>query len=82
MKILLHFIILTYSIFASELTTMQDACERGISEACYELATIYNGSDGLIKQIKKAQKYYTKACDLNNDKACSILEKQYSDFTE
>jgi len=63
------------NIFASELTEMQNACKQSIAEACYELAMIYSGKDGLKPNPKKLKKYYDKACNLDHDKACLALDK-------
>ena len=60
---------------SSELTTMQDACERNISDACYNLGAIYSGEDGLKPQLEKSKYYLKKACELDNDMACVLLDK-------
>lgn len=60
---------------ASELSAMEDACDRGMSNACYELSSIYSGEDGLNKDLQKALFYLRKSCELDHDKACLVLEK-------
>ena len=76
MKKLLLFLALVHtSLFASELTDMQDACERNMAGACWELGTIYSGEEGLKPQLEKSEYYLQKACELDNDKACRLLDK-------
>ena len=59
---------------ASELSSMQNACENGMSEACYELGFIFSGEDGLKKDDSQAFFYLKKACELDHDRACKALE--------
>jgi len=74
MKFLMLIFFMSVMGFASELTAMQDACKRSQSEACYELGAIYSGEDGLKPQLKKSEYYLKKACELDHDKACKLLE--------
>jgi len=73
-KILITLSLLIISISASELTAMQDACERGMSGACYELGSIFSGEEGLKPQLEKSELYLKKACELDHDKACQLLD--------
>ena len=76
MKKLLLFIALVQTfIMASELTAMQDACENHMAGACWELGTIYSGEEGLKPQLEKSKFYLQKACELDYDKACQLLDK-------
>ena len=77
MKKLLLFLALVHtSLFASELTDMQDACERNMAGACWELGTIYSGEEeGLKAQLEKSEYYLQKACELDFDKACQLLDR-------
>ena len=61
--------------FSSELTAMQNACERNISEICYDLGAIFSGEDGLKPQLMKSQYYLQKACSLNHIQACTLLDE-------
>ena len=78
---LLILIFMLVSVHASELTTMQDACERNISDACYNLGAIYSGEDELKPQLKKSKYYLKKACELDNDAACELLDKVQEKFS-
>ena len=73
-KLLYTFFVLATLSFASGLTATQNACERGVSEACFGLGVMYSEENGLKIDIKKAKSYYTKACNLNEDRACMALE--------
>ena len=75
MKFFYAVLILSIITLASEMEAMQNACERGISEACYQLGSIYSGLDGLKPDIEKTKMYYRKACDLDHDKSCLYLEQ-------
>ncbi|HIP28982.1 MAG TPA: hypothetical protein EYG82_07395 [Sulfurovum sp.] len=79
MRIFYTFFALATISFASGLTAMENACERGVSEACFGLGVIYSEENGLKIDIEKAKKYYTQACDLNEDRACVALENLSSE---
>ena len=73
-KLVIIFVLLPIVIYTSELTEMENACNRGVAEACYELGMIYNGINNLKKDTEKAKIFYEKACDLDYDKACILFE--------
>lgn len=75
MKKIFLLLILGTALFASEFSAMNDACDRGISRACYDLGSIFSGEDGLKENPKMAIRYLKKACELDNDKACKKLEQ-------
>lgn len=74
-KLLLFLALMQTILFASELTAMQDACEHNMSDACYDLGAIYSGEDGLKPQLEKSKHYLQKACELDDDKACKLLDE-------
>lgn len=67
---------------ASVLSAMDDACTNNVAEACYEIGAIYLGDDGIPTDLEKSKGYLTKACNLNFDKACSLLEKMNINYKE
>lgn len=73
-KILSTLLIASVLSFASELTVMQKACQRGIAEACHDLGILYNGAHGLKADAEKEKSYLMQGCDLDSDKACYDLE--------
>jgi len=75
MKFFYTLLVLSGISFASELTAMQSACDRGVAEACHDLGLVYNGSNGLEADIEKEKDYLTQGCDLDSDRACEELEK-------
>ena len=75
MKIISVLLLLSAVSFAGVLEAMEDACERNVAEACYELGSIYQGNDGIPKDEIKADKYLAKACDLGHEKSCKKLKK-------
>ena len=74
MKYVFYLYVFSVFVSASELTSMKNACENGMSEACYELGSIFTGEDGLQKDYTKALFYLRKSCELDNDKACNAIE--------
>jgi len=76
------FYLYVFSILASasELTSMQNACESGMSSACYELGSIFSGEEGLKPQLEKSEHYLKKACELDHDKACQLLDTVQKNF--
>jgi len=86
MKIICALSCLSVVSFAGVLEAMEDACERNVAEACYELGSIYQGNDGIPADDEKADKYLTKACELGHDKSClkwkKISIKQPGDIDE
>ena len=61
--------------FAGMIEAMEDACERNVAVACYELGSLYQGNDGIPADAAKVDKYLTKACDLGHDKSCLKSKK-------
>lgn len=60
---------------ASELSAMQDACDRKMPTACYEFGLLYERGIGVQQDSQKAKEYFEKACDYGYDKACEAYEK-------
>lgn len=80
MRLFYTFFVFATISFASGLTAMENACERGVAEACFGLGVIYSEENGLKIDLEKAKTYYTQACDLNEDRACVALEKLSSEI--
>ena len=74
-KIILTLLLLSEIGFSGVLEAMEDACERNVAEACYELGALYNEEDGILIDLAKSKIYYTEACELGHDKSCSELDK-------
>ncbi len=58
------------------------ACANGESEACFNLATIYETGDAYVQNNAKALYYYKQACDAGFSLACNNLGILYGDGTE
>ena len=58
------------------------ACANGESEACFNLATIYETGDASVQNNVKASKYYKQACDAGFSLACNNLGILYGDGAE
>ena len=58
------------------------ACANGESEACFNLATIYETGDASVQSNAKALDYYKQACDAGYSLACNNLGILYGDGTE
>jgi len=82
MKFVYILLLLSGMTVASVLTAMDDACKNNVAEACYELGSIYLGNDGIPADFEESKKYLTKACDLNHDKSCLMLEKINIEITK
>ena len=53
-------------------------CNLKDGKSCFILGARYGEGDGIKKDIKEANKYYQKACDLNNDAdGCASLGYNY-----
>lgn len=54
---------------------LKENCNNGNRQACVRLGMFYyTGKDeGIIKNIKKAQKFFKKACNRKNAKGCYYL---------
>lgn len=53
-----------------ELAAQKSDCEAGDSEACAELALNYFSGASVEKDLKLAQEFYARACDLDSMKGC------------
>ncbi len=58
------------------------ACANAESEACFNLATIYETGDAYVQNNAKALYYYKQACDAGFSLACNNLGILYGDGTE
>lgn len=58
------------------------ACANGESEACFNLATIYETGDASVQSNAKALDYYKQACNAGYSLACNNLGILYGDGTE
>jgi TPR repeat protein len=58
------------------------ACANGESEACFNLATIYETGDASVQSNAKASDYYKQACDANYSLACNNLGILYGEGLE
>ena len=58
------------------------ACTNGESEACFNLATIYETGDASVQSNAKALDYYKQACDAGYSLACNNLGILYGDGLE
>jgi len=58
------------------------ACANGESEACFNLATIYETGDASVQNNAKALDYYKQACDAGYSLACNNLGILYGDGLE
>ena len=57
-------------------------CASGESEACFNLATIYETGDASVQNNAKARAYYKQACDAGYSLACNNLGILYGEGTE
>lgn len=73
-KILLSGILCHFSLFASELVHMQEACDNKVPTACYEFGLLYEQGLAVPKDKVKAKAYYLQACEYGFDKACKKFE--------
>jgi TPR repeat protein len=48
----------------------EDACKRGVVEACLGLGTIYRDGHDVRQNDIESRKYYEKACELGSKDAC------------
>jgi Sel1 repeat len=58
------------------------ACANAESEACFNLATIYETGDASVQSTAKASVYYKQACDANYSLACNNLGILYGEGVE
>ena len=58
------------------------ACDNGESEACFNLAKIYETGDPSVKNNAKALEYHKQACDAGYSLACNNLGILYGDGLE
>ena len=58
------------------------ACTNGESEACFNLATIYETGDASVQSNEKALDYYKQACDASYSLACNNLGIFYGEGVE
>ena len=58
------------------------ACANGESEACFNLATIYETGDASVQNNAKALDHYKQACDAGYSLACNNIGILYGDGTE
>ena len=58
------------------------SCDNGESEACFNLATIYETGDASVKNNAKALEYHKQACDAGYSLACNNLGILYGDGLE
>ena len=54
----------------------QRQCDRGVADACIDLAELYDDGEGVPKDIARAQNLYLKACDAGEGSGCFILGLQ------
>jgi TPR repeat protein len=57
-------------------------CAGGESEACFNLATIYETGDASVQSNSKALDYYKQACDAGYSLACNNLGILYGEGVE
>ena len=57
-------------------------CAGGESEACFNLATIYETGDASVQNIAKALEYHKQACDAGYSLACNNLGILYGEGVE
>ncbi len=57
-------------------------CAGGESEACFNLATIYETGDASVQSNAKALDYYKQACDTGYSLACNNLGILYGEGVE
>ena len=57
-------------------------CAGGESEACFNLATIYETGDASVQNISKALEYHKQACDAGYSLACNNLGILYGEGVE
>ena len=58
------------------------ACANRESEACFNLATIYETGDASVQSNAKASDYYKQACDAGYSLACNNLGILYGEGVE
>ena len=58
------------------------SCASGESEACFNLATIYETGDASVQSNAKALDYYKQACDAGYSLACNNLGILYGEGVE
>ncbi len=54
----------------------EKACDLKYGGRCGNLGVLYYNGDGVKRDSKKADQYFSKACKLGNQKACEILKEK------
>ena len=65
---------LSFSAEYRKVLKLEQACERKIQGACYELGYLYEKGLRVTQNLSIAKKYYKKSCDYGNDTACKDFE--------
>ncbi|EJB30905.1 cysteine-rich protein H [Helicobacter pylori NQ4200] len=52
------------------------ACDLKDGGGCGNLGVLYYNGDGVKRDSKKADQYFSKACKLGNQKACEALKEK------
>ena len=70
-------IMLFININVSANQKYKQECENGRISSCLELGILYYTGEGVKKDIKKAQKLFTKACKKRISRGCGYLGYVY-----
>lgn len=83
MKTILTLAVFFYTIlFASEFSSMEDACNlRNFAPACQELGIYYEEGHGVEINLNKAKIYYQKACSHGEEKSCNHADLLETNLT-
>ena len=60
----------------NEIKALQEKCNTGNAQTCFDLAEKYKTGDGVKKDYSKYVELLTKACDKGLSKACSVLNEK------
>jgi TPR repeat protein len=52
---------------------LQDECDSGSGESCYELGLMWGNGEGGPRDASKARELVARACELGAAKACGFL---------
>ncbi|MFP6316444.1 tetratricopeptide repeat protein [Helicobacter pylori] len=54
----------------------EKACDLKYGGGCFNLGALYYNGDGVKRDSKKADQYFSKACKLGDQEACEALKEK------
>ena len=61
----------------ADINFFQNACDRKISQGCFNLGVAYNKGLGIKQDYEKARIFFSKACELGDETGCYNLGVLY-----